>query len=341
MSTLAPPTTAKVILKTTKGPLIIEIWAKETPLLSKSFIQNCINKKYIGKSFNKIRKDMLIQTEPLDKSKSYKNEFNSRLRFNQRGLIGALKSEGNSSSVDSFFVTLKEIPEFNNDYVLFGKIVDDSIYNILKITEGELIDETPIYPVKITDIEVIIKYFDEIQEEEKPSDSAETVEKKKIKKTKPKVKLSFGDEDDNEEEEVNFKMRSAHEILHDKKLLNKVNELEHKNDEKEIKAGTKDHVIIEQSSDITDIVNDPVENKSGEIQSKNEIKLKSEQQQEIPKPSEKTEIKSNTNKTPKKTKTKHIKRDPIIDSDYDSNLDLSDTDDVEMFKIQEHKFVCR
>lgn len=323
MSTLEPATTAKVAFITTKGPIEIEIWAKEVPNISRVFIQNCLDRKYIGTTFNKVIKDYLVQTSKIKEPESVqlKDEFHSRLRFNKRGLVGAVHNDKqNSNNVDSIFITMKPTPEFNNNYVLFGKIMGDSIYNVVKINEGELeSEETPMYPAEIIDIKILVQYFDDLIETREQI--AEPAKKKAKKAKKPRVKLDYALED---EDDANFKMKSAHDLLSDSKLSNKLytnKKLPEVDNEKhtervtvnntEIKELDSSHPEFKENDDSntsenvtkdasSDNINDEIEHKQDEPQSK--VKLN---------------------------------RNPEIDSDYNSDLDLSSSESIDLFAFKQ------
>lgn len=202
------PTTARVVFSTTKGNIEMELWAKETPIASRQFLQNCVDKKYIGLDFKGL--ESIIQLLGLAESQQIRREFHSRLRFNKRGMVGLVNVEDSQmASTDAFFVTLLETPQFNNQYVLLGKVVGESIYNVIKILEADRKPdgETPLFPITITDVNVPERYFDIEELEVAPA-------AKKRKKQKPAVKLSYDDEED----DVGFVMKPAHELLADKKL---------------------------------------------------------------------------------------------------------------------------
>jgi cyclophilin family peptidyl-prolyl cis-trans isomerase len=59
---LAPPTTGKVLFRTTCGDLEIELWAKETPKATRNFVQLCMEGYYDGCPFHRIVKDFIVQT---------------------------------------------------------------------------------------------------------------------------------------------------------------------------------------------------------------------------------------------------------------------------------------
>ena len=54
-----------------------------------------------------------------------------------------------------FFFTLAATPELNKKHTIFGKIADNTIFNMIKLNECEVIDERPLRPVKIISSEVI------------------------------------------------------------------------------------------------------------------------------------------------------------------------------------------
>ncbi|CUM48472.1 Peptidyl-prolyl isomerase CWC27 [Debaryomyces fabryi] len=318
MSTLEPATTAKVVLITTKGPIEIEIWAKEVPNISRVFIQNCLDRKYIGTTFNKVIKDYLVQTSKIKEAEGLqlKDEFHSRLRFNKRGLVGAVHDDKrNSNNVDSIFITMKTTPEFNNNYVLFGKIMGDSIYNVVKINESELeSEETPMYPAEITDIKVLVQYFDDLVESREQI--TEPAKKKAKKAKKPRVKLDYALED---EDDTGFKMKSAHDLLSDSKLSNKLysnKKLTEVISENHIEKAAENNVEIKEID--SGHPNFEQTDKSDTLD--NEMKVTSSDNMN-------DEIEHKRDEPLPKAK---LNRNPNIDSDYDSDLDLSSSESIDL-----------
>lgn len=176
-----PAPTASATLNTTFGPLHISLFAKQTPLTCKNFLQHCLDGYYVGTIFHRVVPDFIIQggdptgtgsggtsiyeypefeydpesREP-DEKVILKDELHSRLRFNRRGLVGMAKSEDGSYG-SQFFITLANTErELNGKCTLFGRIEGDSIYNVLKIADAERVEgsERPVYPVKITSCEI-------------------------------------------------------------------------------------------------------------------------------------------------------------------------------------------
>ena len=59
--TTEPPTKGKLILHTTKGPLEIELWPKETPKTCRNFLQLCMEGAYDEVCFHRLVKGFILQ----------------------------------------------------------------------------------------------------------------------------------------------------------------------------------------------------------------------------------------------------------------------------------------
>lgn len=201
---LEPTTSARVILETTKGSIEIELYAKETPIASRWFLNSCLNDYFTGQSFDRVVKDFLMQSKStLDGS--FPDEVNHRLKFDKKGVVASCGDGG-------FFISLNPSPELNGKQTVIGKVVGDSFYTIVRINESELDGETPLYPTKIVSAQVVEGYFEDLKK-------SEVVEEKVVVRPKKKMRLSYDDESEAEQEQE-VKMVSAHEILKDKRLRN-------------------------------------------------------------------------------------------------------------------------
>ena len=90
------------------------------------------------------------------------DEFHSRLRFSRRGLLGMANADKDDNG-SQFFFTLGPCQELTKKHTLFGKVVGNTIYNLIKLNDCEIIDERPIRPEKIIKTEVISNQFDDIK----------------------------------------------------------------------------------------------------------------------------------------------------------------------------------
>ncbi|KAE8354572.1 cyclophilin-like domain-containing protein [Aspergillus coremiiformis] len=228
-----PNPTASATLNTTFGPLHISLFATQTPLTCRNFLQHCQDGYYTGTIFHRIVPDFIIQggdpsgtgsggtsiyedpefeydAEARDPNEKVvlRDELHSRLRFNRRGLVGMAKSEDGSYG-SQFFITLGNTErELNGQCTLFGRIEGDSIYNLVKIADAERVEgtERPVYPVKVTSCEVgeLGPLAGKIKKRQITASAKTEVQDKPATKKKKKTKgsktlLSFGDDGPDED----------------------------------------------------------------------------------------------------------------------------------------------
>ena len=228
-----PNPTASATLNTTVGPLHIALFANQTPLTCKNFLQHCKDNYYAGTIFHRVVPEFVIQggdptgtgsggtsiyeypefefdPESRDPNEPVvlRDELHSRLRFNRRGMVGMAKSEDGSYG-SQFFITLANTErELNQQCTLFGRLEGDSIFNALKIADADRVEgtERPVYPVKITSCKVgelgplAGKLKDRQAIPSAGTGNDKPVPKKKKKTTKAgKALLSFGEDEGDEE----------------------------------------------------------------------------------------------------------------------------------------------
>lgn len=230
-----PQPTASVVLQTTQGDISVELFAKQTPLTCRNFLQLCLDGYYDNTIFHRLVPGFILQGGdptatgnggesiydggafsgdldpwPMDQRRgknagpmgiNFKDEFHSRLKFNRRGLLGMANEGTRDSNGSQFFLTLGKTEELNDKNTVFGRVAGDTIYNLAKIGEAEVDEggERPLYPVKITSVEILVNPFDDMKKRERiarRTDKLVVTEKKKDKKRKSgKQLLSFGDDE--------------------------------------------------------------------------------------------------------------------------------------------------
>ncbi|OII74699.1 peptidyl-prolyl cis-trans cyclophilin-type family protein [Cryptosporidium ubiquitum] len=158
------PTSGKLIFETTLGEIDIELWCKECPIITRRFLELCENGFFNGNSIKKVFKGQFIVLGRLemDSKNKFELECNSRLKFKHRGMLGLFNEDEYSTSIESqyhIFITLDKIKDFNK-YTLFGKIANDTIYNLMDIQNVEVDDQfSPKLPVKIIKTVIIMNPF--------------------------------------------------------------------------------------------------------------------------------------------------------------------------------------
>lgn len=190
--------------------------------------------------FHRLIKNFIVQTgDPTGTGfggesiygKPFKDEFHSRLRFTRRGLVAMANNGDKDNNGSQFFFTFDSAPELQNKNTIFGKVTGKTLYNMLRLGEGEVDrHERPLYPHKIIFTEILNNPFPDIKPREKPSKKIENKqENRKVNDNNNKSKnfslLSFGNEAEEEEEEVQRisslfknKSKSSHDLLKDDRL---------------------------------------------------------------------------------------------------------------------------
>src|SRR5579862_5306525 len=136
---LEPAPTAKVLLSTTSGDILLELFAKQTPLTSRNFLQHCLDGYYTDTVFHRLVPGFVIQGgDPTgtgeggesiytsNPSGTFADEFHSRLKFNRRGLLGMANSGRKDDNGSQFFITLAKTEELDGRNTMFGRVVGDT-----------------------------------------------------------------------------------------------------------------------------------------------------------------------------------------------------------------------
>ena len=211
---IEPQPTAKVLLETTSGDILLELFAKQTPITSRNFLQLCLDGYYNGTIFHRLVPGFIIQGgdptgngdggEAIYDGGLFEDEFHSRLKFNRRGLLGMANTGKKNDNGSQFFFTLGATPELQDRNTMFGRIVGDTIYNLMKMGEAELVaegSERPLYPTKITGAEILANPFEDMVKRDllRQRGAASVTDKKDLKKKDKrkggKILLSFEDDE--------------------------------------------------------------------------------------------------------------------------------------------------
>ena len=222
---LEPPTSGKVILKTNFGNIDIELFTKEAPRACQNFLQHCVNSYYNKNVFFRIIKNFMIQTgDPTNTGKGgtsiwdkdFNDEFHSRLRFNHRGIVAMANKNTPNSNGSQFFITMDKCSWLDKKHTIFGKVVGDTFFNALNIselpTDKNDFPNTDTLPMIIS-VDIILNPLEDLMIKPKIIDKNHEITENsdKIQKTleefhKKKVinnrrLISFADEDDSDEED--------------------------------------------------------------------------------------------------------------------------------------------
>lgn len=232
--TTEPPPTASVLLHTTAGPIQISLFAAQTPLASRNFLQYILDGYYNSTTFHRAVPGFVIQGgdptgtgeggESIYEDREFEidaqtgekvvfgDELHSRLRFNRRGLLGMAKM-GENTYGSQFFITLADVrAQLDGNSTMFGRVEGDGIYNVVRIAEAENVEgtERPMYPFKITGGEVLempkgepwasMKKRERVAKRRAPDEELDDHGKKKAKTKKKKGKTLLSFAEDGEED---------------------------------------------------------------------------------------------------------------------------------------------
>ncbi|CAF1431268.1 unnamed protein product [Rotaria sp. Silwood1] len=328
-----PATRGKVVLDTTVGDIEIELFSKECPLACRNFVQLCMDGYYDGTVFHRVVPNFIAQGgDPTGTGEGgesatgefFADEFHTRLRFNRRGLVGMV-NQGPNTNASQFFFTLGSTPELDKKNTLFGKVVGNTLFNMLKLGEGEIIGEIPVHKHKIIKAEIISNPFDNMisrpraksqmiddDNDEINKKSKETVQAKAIKNY---GLLSFGNEAEEDEEEITkismtFKQKgtgkSAHDLTNDSTL-------------------SKNTVVLNENNEESD-EELPIEKQNFKIKEKSDADFDKEELDRV-------RQKFNAKKLAQQEKKKSLQLD--IDDDDDNNQkDISTTKSNDNVKLE-------
>eukprot|EP01134_Creolimax_fragrantissima_P008088 CFRG8088T1 len=248
---LEPPTNGKVIMHTNYGEIGVELWGREAPKAVRNFVQLCMEGYYDNTIANRVSKGYMVQMgDPTGTGYggdsiydgAFKDEFHQRLRFTRRGLV-AMANTGPNDNRSQFFITLDKTDELNKKHTIFGRIDQDTIYNLLRLGEVDTDeDERPLNPPRIKYAEVLINPFNDIvpratpgrllQKEQKRQRATDKKKGSRMRKTKDTKLLSFADDEDEDGveglfETKNIKIKSSHLALADPTLAVEADETGH------------------------------------------------------------------------------------------------------------------
>lgn len=161
----------RVLMKTTKGDIVIELYPDKAPITVKNFLSYVDEKFYDGTIFHRVIKGFMIQgggltpdlkTKP-GKKPPIKNEASNGLK-NLRGTIAMARTDDIDSATCQFFINLVDNPFLDhvpNDpkhfgYAVFGKVVQgmevvEAIANVPTTTRYNYRD-VPVEPVVILSV---------------------------------------------------------------------------------------------------------------------------------------------------------------------------------------------
>lgn len=197
---IEPSTSAKCIIKTSKGRIDIELWARELPKTTKVFLEACQGQRL--ERLDALRSDGTVTVVGGTPNEKLVIEHHARIRSCRRGSVGY------DRSTNLWFLSSRECSVYDNDrWILIGKIVGESNYVLRRIVdESELVDNGKfVYPPIVNQTEVTVPFFDLKSTPEAPKSKFVNSNLASLKRGNPKVKLAYDYEEDEEEDVIPLK----------------------------------------------------------------------------------------------------------------------------------------
>jgi cyclophilin family peptidyl-prolyl cis-trans isomerase len=163
----------KVLMKTSKGDITIELDPAKAPVTVKNFLSYVKEKYYDGTIFHRVMANFMIQggglTAELHEKTSkapIKNEAANGLK-NARGTIAMARTPDVDSATCQFFITLKDNTFLDHrdntpdgfGYCVFGKVVSgmDVVDAIAKVRTGTKrgMGDVPLEPIAILSVKAL------------------------------------------------------------------------------------------------------------------------------------------------------------------------------------------
>lgn len=246
----------------------MEIFAKQTPLTSRNFLQHCLDGYYDNTIFHRLVPGFVIQGGdptgtgdggesiydggdlsgdldpwPMDERRglnsgpqgiNFKDEFHSRLKFNRRGLLGMANEGKPDTNGSQYFFTLDKTDELNGKNTIFGRVAGPTIYNLTKLGQAEVAEgtERPLYPIVVKNIEILTNPFTDMRKQERVARHEEqqrpSTEKKMSKRKKGVNKTLLSFGDDIEEDDEIEASRGKHKVTKTTRTKQSVKRLDEK-----------------------------------------------------------------------------------------------------------------
>ncbi|MDD8020519.1 MAG: peptidylprolyl isomerase [Acidobacteriota bacterium] len=161
----------KVLMKTSKGDIVIELYPEKAPVTVENFLAYVNDKFYDGTIFHRVIKGFMIQGGGLtsemktkaEKRPPIKNEADNGLK-NLRGTIAMARTADINSATCQFFINLVDNAFLDHvpgdassfGYAVFGKVIQgldvvDAIGNIQTTTKG-MYRDVPVETVTIISV---------------------------------------------------------------------------------------------------------------------------------------------------------------------------------------------
>lgn len=148
------PQNPKALIKTSLGEITVELFVDKSPVTASNFIELANKGFYNGLIFHRVIDNFMIQTgDPNGNGTggpgyTIKDEFNSRLKHSQAGVL-SMANAGPNTGGSQFFITLAPTTWLDGKHAIFGQVIKgmDIVRKIGRVKVDP--NDRPIQPVKM------------------------------------------------------------------------------------------------------------------------------------------------------------------------------------------------
>lgn len=115
-------------INTSKGDIVVELYADRVPNTVNNFVFLARNKYYDGIVFHRVLEDFMAQTgDPTGSGMGgpgyqFADEFHPELRHTGKGVL-SMANAGPGTNGSQFFITFVDTPWLDNRHAVFGRVV--------------------------------------------------------------------------------------------------------------------------------------------------------------------------------------------------------------------------
>lgn len=153
----------KIILRTSKGDITLQLTQIETPKTVENFLTHCRNGYYNNTVFHRVIKNFMIQTgDPRGDGTGgesiwggeFEDEFHPDLKHSSPFTL-SMANCGPNTNGSQFFITTVKCPWLDNKHTVFGKVSKGTevVTSIENVKCDDL--DRPVEPIKILQVEII------------------------------------------------------------------------------------------------------------------------------------------------------------------------------------------
>jgi cyclophilin family peptidyl-prolyl cis-trans isomerase len=154
----------RVVIETSMGNITLEFFADRAPGHVRAFLRMAASGVYDGTAFHRVARGFVIQggylpsrREPLEPSQqAYVRQLPPEFSPtpHDRGIVSMARGDDPGSATSSFFIVLARTPALDNQYTVFGRVVD-GLDVIEKIEAVPLDGETPLNRIDVMRARVV------------------------------------------------------------------------------------------------------------------------------------------------------------------------------------------